>query len=143
MRIKKEYSAGGVILQPDENNEAQILLIRIRKDAYELPKGHIEDNETAQMTAVRECIEEVGIENKLTAHQELGSISYSFSCEKHIVEKSVSYFLISSPEAIRYRKPKRTREVRWINQRELHSVNLVNDELIPIIESAFSCRTKI
>ncbi|MBZ4359444.1 NUDIX domain-containing protein, partial [Mycobacterium tuberculosis] len=46
---------------------------------WSLPKGHIEEGETAEQTAIREVAEETGIQGVVVA--ELGSIDYWFVTE--------------------------------------------------------------
>lgn len=50
------YAAGGLV----HNKEHRFLIIK-RFDMWDLPKGHMEKNETARETAVREVSEECGI----------------------------------------------------------------------------------
>ncbi len=137
MEKRKEYSAGGAICRKDENGEAQLLLIRVRKNGYELPKGHIETRETEIQAAHRECIEEIGIESKITPKEELGRISYSFVSKETEIEKNVVYFKFHCVDEFVYSKPKNTREVIWISQQHITGIELVNEELRPIIERAF------
>ena len=59
--IVREPTAGGVVFRRDENNQVEILLIQDAKDRWTIPKGHIEEGETAQQTAQREIGEEAGL----------------------------------------------------------------------------------
>lgn len=61
--IVREPTAGGVIFRRDENGGVEILLIQDSKDRWTIPKGHIEEGETAQETAKREIGEEAGLKN--------------------------------------------------------------------------------
>ena len=137
METVKEYSAGGAILREAPDGINQVLLIRVRKNGFELPKGHVEDGETEQQAAMRECIEEIGINSKIDVQEELGRLSYSFESGESIIEKNVVYFRIESFGELLYQKPKRTREVIWISAEEIESVELVNESLRPIIRRTF------
>jgi 8-oxo-dGTP pyrophosphatase MutT (NUDIX family) len=68
----------------------RILLIRARQDpsAWIFPKGHVERGETAAVTAVRELLEEAGVEG--TAIAEIGVNRFRSANE----EVSVRYFLV-------------------------------------------------
>jgi NADH pyrophosphatase NudC (nudix superfamily) len=49
------------------NNEIQYLLIRNLTGIYGFPKGHVEQGETEEQTALREVFEEVGLAVKLVS----------------------------------------------------------------------------
>ena len=59
--IVREPTAGGVVFRRDTENAIEILLIQDAKDRWTIPKGHIEEGETAQQTAKREIGEEAGL----------------------------------------------------------------------------------
>ena len=61
--IVREPTAGGIVFRRDEKNGIEILLIQDAKDRWTIPKGHIEEGETAQQTAKREIGEETGLTN--------------------------------------------------------------------------------
>ena len=51
--LQEEYSSGGVV-RKKIGSEYHILLIRVKKEGLELPKGHIELNEVPEETSKRE-----------------------------------------------------------------------------------------
>lgn len=59
--IVREPTAGGVVFRRDDKDGIEILLIQDAKDRWTIPKGHIEEGETAQQTAKREISEETGL----------------------------------------------------------------------------------
>ena len=59
-----EKSCGAVVFTR-MNNEIQYLLIRNLTGIYGFPKGHVEQGETEEQTALREVFEEVGLTVKL------------------------------------------------------------------------------
>ena len=137
METAKEYSAGGVICKETNDGTLQVLLIRVRKNGFELPKGHVEKGETEQQAAFRECLEEVGITSQIKIREELGRLSYSFEKGEKTIEKNVAYFKFHCPEEFRYSKPKNTREIIWVTEGQVDSLELVNEALRPILEKAF------
>lgn len=61
--IVREPTSGAVVFRRDENGGVEMLLIQDAKDRWTIPKGHIEEGETAQQTAKREIGEETGLMN--------------------------------------------------------------------------------
>lgn len=61
---------------------------------WSLPKGHLEDGETAEQAAVREVREETGIVGEVLAP--LGSIDYWFHAEDRRIHKTVHHFLLQA-----------------------------------------------
>ena len=59
--IVREPTSGGIVFRRDKNGEIEILLIQDAKDRWTIPKGHIEEGETAVQTARREIGEEAGL----------------------------------------------------------------------------------
>jgi len=79
-KIKLIFASGGIV--SNENN--QILFI-YRKGKWDLPKGKAEKGETIRETAIREVMEETGVE--------LLKIEKFFSNTFHIVRNKRKYFL--------------------------------------------------
>ena len=79
-KIKVIFASGGIV----KNDNNQILFI-YRRGKWDLPKGKAEKGESIRETAVREVIEETGIE-KL-------KIDKFFSNTFHIVRNNKKYFL--------------------------------------------------
>lgn len=62
--IVREPTAGGIIFRHAKDGSGiEILLIQDAKDRWTIPKGHIEEGETAQQTARREISEEAGLKD--------------------------------------------------------------------------------
>ncbi len=61
--IVREPTSGAVVFRHDEKGGIEMLLIQDAKDRWTIPKGHIEEGETAQQTAKREIGEETGLMN--------------------------------------------------------------------------------
>lgn len=60
--IVREPTAGGIVFRHGKSG-IEILLIQDAKDRWTIPKGHIEEGETAQQTARREIGEEAGLKD--------------------------------------------------------------------------------
>jgi 8-oxo-dGTP pyrophosphatase MutT (NUDIX family) len=60
--IVREPTSGGIVFRhPKTGGDIEILLIQDAKDRWTIPKGHIEEGETAAQTARREIGEEAGL----------------------------------------------------------------------------------
>lgn len=98
MRTVDETSAGGLVVDgldgpPDRRCAALIgRTDRRGRLLWSLPKGHLEQGETAEQAAVREVAEETGIDGAILAP--LGSIDYWFVTEGRRVHKTVHHFLL-------------------------------------------------
>src|ERR687892_1542147 len=95
MRTVRETSAGGVIYRC-QRGQIQTALIRVRK-RWGLPKGHVEEGERIEQTAVREVREETGLEGRVD--QKLGAIYYTYRAktkegEPIRISKRVYFFLL-------------------------------------------------
>ncbi len=60
--VVKVSSAGGIVYRINKDNNIEFLLVKILGGNWGFPKGHIEDNETEIMTAIREIKEETNLE---------------------------------------------------------------------------------
>ena len=93
MAAVDETSAGGVVINTDRTKVALIgRLDRRGRLLWSLPKGHIEEGETPEQTAVREVAEETGILGEII--RPLGTIDYWFVAERRRIHKTVHHFLM-------------------------------------------------
>lgn len=91
----EEVSAGGVVVDLEDGGRRVAIIARINRGGrleWCLPKGHPENEESAQEAATREIAEETGIEGQIIAP--LGSIDYWFTVTGHRVHKTVHHFLL-------------------------------------------------
>ncbi len=80
-------SAGGVVLK-----ERRVLLLRTRRGRWVLPKGHVEPAESLRQAALREVLEEAGIEARI--RRRLGWKYFQFYVQGNIQSKRVLWFLM-------------------------------------------------
>ncbi|MEV6624695.1 NUDIX hydrolase [Amycolatopsis sp. NPDC051106] len=122
-----ETSAGGLVV--DAEREQAVLIGRLDRHGrllWSLPKGHIEDGETVEQTAVREVKEETGISARVL--QPLGTIDYWFVAEKRRIHKTVHHFLLESLGGELSDEDVEVTEVAWVPLAELETKLAYSDE---------------
>ena len=76
-------TAGGLVI----NNNSKVLFI-YRKNKWDLPKGKLDDGENLEEAAIREVVEETGLDsNKLSIIKPLLSTGYRSFVKGTIVNK--------------------------------------------------------
>ncbi|MEP6710353.1 MAG: NUDIX domain-containing protein, partial [Candidatus Saccharibacteria bacterium] len=93
--IVREPTAGGIVFRRNEKKEVEILLIQDAKDRWTIPKGHIEEGETAQQTAKREIGEEAGLTNT-EVHGWLGKIHFRYRRVDKLVLMTTQIYLVKA-----------------------------------------------
>jgi len=89
--MRREVSAGGVVLR-ERDGRYEVAVIRPRgRRLWALPKGHLDDGETARDAAEREVREETGLSVTLIA--DLGAIHYRYAFRGVLIDKTVHFFL--------------------------------------------------
>lgn len=123
LRTVRETSAGGLVVDGlDRPREEQLAALIGRMDRrgrmlWSLPKGHIEQGETAEQTAIREVAEETGIRGDVLAA--LGSIDYWFVTEGRRVHKTVHHYLLRFSGGELCDEDLEVTEVAWVPVTEL------------------------
>ena len=91
--VVREPTAGGVVFRRTKKGDIEILLIQDAKDRWTIPKGHIEEGETAQETALREIGEEAGITED-EAICWLGKINFRYRRVTTLVLMTTQIYLV-------------------------------------------------
>jgi 8-oxo-dGTP pyrophosphatase MutT (NUDIX family) len=118
-----ETSAGGLVVDDvDKPREEQLAALIGRMDRrgrmlWSLPKGHVEQGETAEQTAAREVAEETGIQGDVLAA--LGSIDYWFVTDGRRVHKTVHHYLLRFSGGELCDEDVEVTEVAWVPVAEL------------------------
>ncbi|MEI7539665.1 MAG: NUDIX domain-containing protein [Candidatus Saccharibacteria bacterium] len=91
--IVREPTSGGIIFRRDDNGGVEILLIQDGKDRWTIPKGHIEEGETAEQTTRREIAEEAGLKD-VEILGWLGKIHFRYRRVDRLVLMTTQIYLV-------------------------------------------------
>ena len=122
-----ESSCGAVVFN-EQKGERQYLLIRNKRSAHwGFPKGHIEPGETKEETAIREVLEETGLNIEIVP----GFVKNSEYIIQGKIEKSVSIYL-GKTDSFDYKiQEEEIEECGWFNFEDaLKTLNYENDKYI-------------
>jgi len=93
--IVREPTSGGIIFRRDKDGGVEILLIQDGKDRWTIPKGHIEEGETAEQTTIREIGEEAGLTD-IEVFGWLGKINFRYRRIDKLVLMTTQIYLVKA-----------------------------------------------
>jgi len=93
--IVREPTSGGIIFRRDCDDGVEILLIQDGKDRWTIPKGHIEEGETAEQTTRREIGEEAGLKD-IEIFGWLGKINFRYRRVDKLVLMTTQIYLVKA-----------------------------------------------
>ena len=120
LRKVEETSAGGLVVDRTGGDPRVALIGRVDRRGrllWSLPKGHLEDGETAEDAAIREVEEETGIRGRVLAS--LGTIDYWFVAEDRRIHKTVHHYLLEASGGELSDADVEVDEVAWVPLGEL------------------------
>ncbi|GIV27342.1 MAG: hypothetical protein KatS3mg027_1156 [Bacteroidia bacterium] len=130
--FKVMYAAGGLI----ENNRQKFLFI-YKRGYWDLPKGKIDKNETAEEAAIRECIEETGISN-VSITENLGVTFHFFYQKEEWILKITQWFSMqtSNVKSLIPQIEEGIEKVEWFDKDTIrnHIINTTYPSIIDILQ---------
>ena len=108
--MEQEKSCGAIVI----NKNNKILLVHHNAGHWDFPKGHIENGETEEQTAIREVKEETNIDIIINNKYRY-TTSYS---PKENVMKEVVYFLAQNIDEDKKPQLEEVSEVKWFSLEE-------------------------
>lgn len=111
--IVREPTSGGIIFRHGKDGAIEILLIQDGKDRWTIPKGHIEEGETAEQTARREIAEEAGL-NEVEILGWLGKIHFRYRrIDKLVLMTTQIYLVRAAKHSDDIQKEDWMKGIRW------------------------------
>ena len=107
--MKKEKSCGCIIFDNDK-----ILLIKDTKGNWGFPKGHVEENETEEQTAIRETKEETNLDVEIDVSKRYVN---HYITDKE-VDKTVILFKAKKVGGTELPQEGEVSEIAWIKEKE-------------------------
>jgi len=112
--VVREATAGGVVYRITKRGEMQIILFQDARDRWTIPKGHVEEGETAQETAIREIGEEVGLTG-IEPVCWLGKVNFRYRRVNTLVLMTMQTYLFRVGRDSTPRKEEWMKSVRWFD----------------------------
>lgn len=112
--IVREATAGAMVYRITKAGELQVVLFQDARDRWSVPKGHIEEGETAQETAIREIGEEVGLHG-VEPICWLGKVHFRYRRDNVLVLMSTQIYLFKAPKEDKITKEEWMHDARWFD----------------------------
>jgi len=121
--VRNEVSCGGIIFRR-RGRQVEVFFIKDPYQRWTFPKGHQEVEETHVETAVREILEETGLQN-LRLIAPLGRTSFRFRRVGLVIYKVVHFFLFEAPPQAKEHMTGEDAiyEARWVSVDRVFSVS--------------------
>lgn len=91
-RTRQEHSSGGAVVAIRDGQPHVALIATRGKTRWGLPKGAVNQGETAEDAALREVLEETGLTAKIV--KPLDTIEYFFRAGDTLIQKRVDFYLM-------------------------------------------------
>ena len=91
-KTRNEHSSGGAVLCLRDGKTCVALIATRHRTRWGLPKGAVSDGETSEQAALREVLEETGLEAKIV--RPLDTIEYFFRAGDTLIQKRVDFYLM-------------------------------------------------
>lgn len=91
-KTRNEHSSGGAVIAIRDGVPHVALIATRAKTRWGLPKGAVSEGETSEAAALREVLEETGIEARIV--RLLDNIEYYFRAGDTLIHKRVDFYLM-------------------------------------------------
>jgi 8-oxo-dGTP pyrophosphatase MutT (NUDIX family) len=91
-RTRNEHSSGGAVIAMRDGSAYVALIATRNMTRWGLPKGAVTQGETTEAAALREVLEETGLEARIV--KPLDTIEYFFRAGDTLIQKRVDFYLM-------------------------------------------------
>ena len=91
-KTRNEHSSGGAVIRTDHGTSHVALIATRGKTRWGLPKGAVAPGETSEQAALREVLEETGLQAEIV--KPLDTIEYFFRAGDTLIHKRVDFYLM-------------------------------------------------
>src|SRR6266849_2126429 len=91
-RTRQEHSSGGAVVSFRDGTPYVALIATRNRTRWGLPKGAVAAGETSEQAALREVLEETGLEARIV--KPLDTIEYFFRAGDTLIRKRVDFYLM-------------------------------------------------
>lgn len=91
-RIRNEHSSGGAVIHLRDGRPYVALIATRNQTRWGLPKGAVAEGETSPQAALREVLEETGLQAAIV--KPLDTIEYFFRAGDSLIRKRVDFYLM-------------------------------------------------
>ncbi|HEY8133255.1 MAG TPA: NUDIX hydrolase [Thermoanaerobaculia bacterium] len=91
-KTRSEYSSGGAVISVREGVPYVAMIATRGRTRWGLPKGAVASDETSEAAALREVLEETGLQAQIV--KPLDTIEYFFRASDTLIHKRVDFYLM-------------------------------------------------
>ncbi|HEX9163940.1 MAG TPA: NUDIX hydrolase [Thermoanaerobaculia bacterium] len=91
-KTRNEHSSGGAVISTRDGVPFVALIATRGKTRWGLPKGAVSEGETSEQAALREVLEETGLQAEIV--KPLDTIEYFFRAGDTLIRKRVDFYLM-------------------------------------------------
>jgi 8-oxo-dGTP pyrophosphatase MutT (NUDIX family) len=115
-RTRQEHSSGGAVISFRDGIAFVALIATRNRTRWGLPKGAVSSGETSEHAALREVLEETGLEASIV--KPLDTIEYFFRAGDTLIRKRVDFYLMNYVAGELTPQLSEVDDVEWVDLRE-------------------------
>src|SRR6478672_4381758 len=111
-KTRNEHSSGGAVISTQDGVVRVALIATRGKTRWGLPKGAVAQGETSEQAALREVLEETGLEAEII--KPLDTIEYFFRAGDTLIRKRVDFYLMNYTSGELQPQLSEVDDVEWV-----------------------------